>query len=35
MQETILPIPNYNAIISKALEFKEYQVDVVLSLTAE
>jgi uncharacterized protein len=35
MQETILPVPNYNTIISKALEFKEYQVDVVLSLTAE
>lgn len=32
---TILPIPNYIQIISKALEFKEFQVDVVLELTAE
>ncbi len=32
---TILPIPNYIQIISKALEYKEFQVEVVLELTAE
>lgn len=32
---TILPIPNYIQLISKALEYKEFQVDIVLELTAE
>ncbi|NRH21170.1 S1 RNA-binding domain-containing protein [Candidatus Gracilibacteria bacterium] len=32
---TILPIPNYIDIISTALEYKKFQVEIVLELTAE
>ncbi len=35
MTPTILPIPNYIDIISTALEYKKFQVEVVLELTAE
>ncbi len=35
MSETILPIPNYTKIIAQALEFKDFQVSIVLELTAE
>ncbi len=35
MSSTILPTPDYNAIISEALGFKQYQIDTVLTLTLE
>ena len=35
MSETILPIPNYIKIIAQTLEFKDFQVSIVLELTAE
>ncbi len=34
-ESTILPIPNYIDIISTALEYKKFQVEIVLELTAE
>ena len=35
MTPTILPTPNYIDIISTALEYKKFQVEIVLELTAE
>ena len=35
MTPTILPIPNYIDIISTALEYKKFQVEIVLELTRE
>ncbi len=35
MQATLLPLPDYTNIISRALDFKEFQVSIVLELTAE
>ena len=35
MTPTILPIPNYIDIISTALDYKKFQVEIVLELTAE
>lgn len=35
MTPTILPIPNYIDTISTALEYKKFQVEIVLELTAE
>ena len=35
MQATLLPLPDYTRIISQSLEFKEFQVAIVLELTAE
>ncbi|OIP52938.1 hypothetical protein AUK10_03140 [Candidatus Gracilibacteria bacterium CG2_30_37_12] len=35
MSPTLLPTPNYTQIISKALDYRESQINIVLELTAE
>jgi hypothetical protein len=35
MSPTLLQVPDYTKIIAQALEFKEFQVSIVLELTAE